>query len=255
METALHSITTEIEKIIDREHISILHACESGSRAWGFASPDSDYDVRYIYVRTTNDYLNVFDCKDTIEEKISDEIDISGWDIKKALQLLYKSNAVLFEWLQSPIVYKSHKQFAEGLFTLAKDYFQPRTVTHHYLGIAYNALQSIQDNNTIKLKKYFYVLRPLLAALWVIQNSSIPPMEFGKLLPLIHDNKTVIDIINSLLDQKKVSDEKTVITLIPELQQFIINTFTQCEIGVKDFEKKDVPKEPLNIFFRNLLSQ
>lgn len=255
METVLHSITTEIEKIVHREHISILHACESGSRAWGFASPDSDYDVRYIYVRTTNDYLNVFDCKDTIEEKISDELDISGWDIKKALQLLYKSNAVLFEWLQSPIIYKSQRQLAEELFILAKDYFQPRTVTHHYLGIAHNALQSIQDNNTIKLKKYFYVLRPLLAALWVVQNNSIPPMEFGKLLPLIHDNNTVIDIINSLLDQKKVSDEKTVITLIPELQQFIINTFTQCEIGVKDFEKKDVPKEPLNIFFRNLLSQ
>jgi len=253
MELPVKVITDELDIITRRENIAILYSCESGSRGWGFASVDSDYDVRYIYIRNTDDYISVFDYKDTIEEKINEELDISGWDIRKTLQLLYKSNAVVYEWLQSPIVYASRSNFANDLLELGKDYFQPRAITHHYLGIAKNALLDIQDNETIKLKKYFYVLRPLLAALWTVQRGNIPPMEFEKLLYMIENNIPIRGIIHSLLLLKSESNEKKIVELIPELQKFIYDTFSLCNDAARDFHKREVHKEPLNMFFRNLL--
>ena len=91
---------------IEREHgVKIVLAMESGSRAWGFPSQDSNYDVRFIYLRPVEDYLTVVPRRDVIERPVDAVLDVNGWDIRKAVALMLKSNAVLQEWLSSPVRY------------------------------------------------------------------------------------------------------------------------------------------------------
>jgi predicted nucleotidyltransferase len=87
------------------EDVVVLLAVESGSRAWGFSSKDSDYDARFIYLRRPEAYLSIRAPRDVIERRIVDEVDVNGWDLRKALGLLMKSNPPLLEWLQCPIIY------------------------------------------------------------------------------------------------------------------------------------------------------
>lgn len=120
MDNTTQQITQQIHHVCQQQELTCLHAIESGSRAWGFASPDSDYDVRMIYVQPLDWYLQLFEAKDTFEYIQNDlfdvPFDIAGWDIRKVLRLMYKSNALVFEWLNSPIVY--HSSPPSCLFTL-----------------------------------------------------------------------------------------------------------------------------------------
>ena len=194
----------EIEK---ENNVRILYGCESGSRAWGFASPDSDYDVRFIYARQQAHYLSIANTKDVIEVPVNEVLDISGWDIRKALQLFMKSNAPLYEWLQSPIVYKNNLPFTRELSSLIPSYFSLRAGCHHYLSMAKNTFENDLQSRQVKLKKYFYALRPALAGLWIVENKEVPPMEFSKLRLIIEDGKWQATV-DELMERKKVSDEK-----------------------------------------------
>mgnify|MGYP000958089761 FL=1 len=127
-------IQKKLEEIEKQEHVKIILAVESGSRAWGFDSADSDYDVRFLYVREPEMYLKLDNIRDVIEWQLDEVFDISGWDIKKALQLLYKSNPTLFEWINSPIVYKETKETLE-LRDIAKEYFDVKKSVMHYLNM------------------------------------------------------------------------------------------------------------------------
>ena len=118
-------IQEQIRRIEESENIKILLAVESGSRAWGFASPDSDYDVRFVYIRRPEDYLRLDAIRDVIELPIDDILDINGWDLQKTLRLLYKSNPTLFEWFSSPFVYQE-TEFADKLRDLMMHYFHQR---------------------------------------------------------------------------------------------------------------------------------
>lgn len=162
-------ILDKLKYIEQKYEVKILFACESGSRAWGFPSPDSDYDVRFIYVKPIDEYLSIQNQKDFMDFPLSDELDINGWDLKKTLELVYKSNSVPFEWLQSPIVYYEDKDFTDELLALCQSYFCARTNIHHYLGIARGAMETM-DGNEIGIKKLCYILRPLLSALWCLEK-------------------------------------------------------------------------------------
>ena len=120
-------ILSELNRIEQDYHVQILFACESGSRAWGFPSSDSDYDVRFVYIRPTDWYLaiDVERKRDVIELPIDDSLDISGWDLRKALQLYYKSNPPLLEWLGSPIIYQEKYTVAQQLRNLAPEFYNP----------------------------------------------------------------------------------------------------------------------------------
>lgn len=167
MKTVIQNKLLEIEI----EHrVKILYACESGSRAWEFPSPDSDYDVRFIYTKTINEYLSIVDQEDNLSFPINDELDIYGWDIRKVLKLIRKSNTTPFEWLKSPIIYQEEVGFKEDLFALCPHYYSQRGNTHHYLGIAKGARDTINNEGQIKIKKLIYVLRPLLAAQWCLEK-------------------------------------------------------------------------------------
>lgn len=172
---------TEIEQrlaIIESEHnVRVLFACESGSRGWGFASPDSDYDVRFIYVHPLPWYLHVSKERDVIELPISDVLDINGWELRKALGLLKKGNATLIEWLDSPIVYRADTTFLDGIRAAACKTYQPERSFHHYVHMARGNYRMYLRGDMVRLKKYLYVLRPLLATLWIEQGRGIAPMR------------------------------------------------------------------------------
>ncbi|AWB43480.1 hypothetical protein DCC85_04075 [Paenibacillus sp. CAA11] len=201
-------IRRELRRIEKEEHVRILYACESGSRAWGFPSQDSDYDVRFIYVRPVEWYLSIFEKRDVIERPISDMLDIHGWDLKKALRLFLKSNPPLMEWLQSPMVYMEEGETAERIRALSPFTFSPKSSMYHYLHMAKGNYRDYLQGDQVKIKKYFYVLRPILACAWIEQFGSLPPIEFGTLVKaLIPEGSELGEAIEKLLARKKAGEE------------------------------------------------
>ncbi len=164
-----------------REGVRVLLAVESGSRAWGFPSRDSDYDLRFIYVRPLSDYLSVSIRRDVIEQPIYDALDLSGWDVRKALGIMVRSNAVLLEWLALPVVYRSDGATVEELAALARATAHLPALEYHYDRLARGAWLGTPDG-TIRLKSYFYALRPALALLWLRRHGAPPPVDMTALL-------------------------------------------------------------------------
>jgi uncharacterized protein len=166
------TIATELQQLERAHQIQILYACESGSRAWGFPSPDSDYDVRFIYLRPLEWYLSIDDRPDTILDPrgyandlpVNSLLDINGWDLRKALKLFKGSNSAIYEWIQSPIIYQSQQGLTDRLRDLAPSYYTCRAGIHHYLNMTIGCYRKHLQTDVVKLKKYFYALRPILAA-------------------------------------------------------------------------------------------
>lgn len=177
----VNEIKNKLGEIEQKENIKIIHCVESGSRAWGFASPDSDFDVRFIYVRPVSDYLRLEKTRDVIEWELNDVYDINGWDIKKTLELLHKSNPTLFEWNSSPLVYKTTPEW-EKVRTVINDSFMSKAGMFHYLSTAKSNNREFLQSREVKLKKYFYVLRPILACKWILDRGTPPPMLFSELM-------------------------------------------------------------------------
>ena len=221
-------ITHQIATIEQTHGVRVLYACESGSRAWGFASPDSDFDVRFIYLQPRENYLSIREKRDVIELPAGEELDVNGWDIRKALQLFLKANAPLYEWLQSPIVYKEQSGFAAELRELMSKYFSHRAGCHHYLSMARNTFENDLQAPQVKLKKYFYALRPILACRWILEKQEVPPMEFGRLRTLITDTSWQ-QSVDELLNRKTAAGEKELIHPIPSLQAWIAATMADCK--------------------------
>lgn len=223
IETRLASIETE-------HQVKILYACESGSRAWGFPSPDSDYDVRFIYVHPLEWYLKLDEDRDVIDLPIEDTLvgllDIGGWDLRKTLRLLGKANPIVWEWLQSPICYQAEQTQAFREFRNVFDpFYSPITACHHYLSICRNTMNQAFGGPSVKIKKYFYMLRPLLAAAWIERHRSIPPMELMLLLPILDEQPEIKNFIVELQERKQHIDEQVPITRIA-----MIDDYLGCEL-------------------------
>lgn len=218
-----NEIIRKLHEIEESENIRILHAVESGSRAWGFASPDSDYDVRFIYVRSKEFYLRLDRTRDVIEMPINNELDISGWDLDKTLVLMHKSNPTLFERFSSPIQY-IRTDFADAVQPCLKKYFNSVKSLYHYLSMAKTNYRTYLKEDLVKAKKYFYVLRPILACEWIIDNESAPPMLFSDLMKA-ELPQDLCEPVNELLNIKINSPE---IKEIPKVQ--IINEYIENEI-------------------------
>lgn len=193
---------------LERKHqVKVLFACESGSRGWGFASPDSDYDVRFVYVNRLAWYLTVESGRDVIEQPISGDLDINGWDLRKTLQLLRASNPTLLEWLRSPIVYQQERLWSERLLQLAEDGFSSVRGYHHYVSMAKKNLREHLYGEFVRYKKYLYVLRPLLAARWIREGRGVPPMRFAELATQTLTDQRLIGEVNALLEVKMRAGE------------------------------------------------
>lgn len=176
-------IETRLARVCAEDGATPLLAVESGSRAWGFHSPDSDYDCRFIYVRPVDDYLALRPMRDVIERPIVDEIDLGGWDIGKALRLMARGNAIVAEWMSSPIVYAEQPGFRAEFMPLVDAWRALHGDVAHYFGLARRQWAGFIENRTeVRLKKYFYVIRPAVALHWLRVRDDAPPMNLPALL-------------------------------------------------------------------------
>ncbi len=234
-----NSIINNLKRIEEAENVRILMAVESGSRAWGFASPDSDYDVRFIYARPTEEYLRLDEQRDVIELPISDMLDINGWDINKALRLLYRSNPTLCEWASSPIIYMDNG-FLEVIRPLLPKYFHSKKGLYHYLSMAKSNYREFLKGDVVKAKKYFYVLRPILACKWILDKHSPPPMPFEELVAAELDPALKPEI-NRLLDIKMNTPELKLISRIDTINRYLDESIEAVEQALEH-----VPDEERN---------
>lgn len=235
----------EIEAVYD---IHVLYACESGSRAWGFASVDSDYDVRLIYRRKKEDYLSVIATQDFLQLPIDAVWDFNAWDLKKVLGLLFQSNTTIFEWIQSPIVYRETAGFKQELWQLCQHFYCQQTHTHHYLGLAKKKMEAMEEEQ-IKYKTLFYILRALLSAKWNATHHTIAPMEFKPLLELVEDPVLKAYILH-LIDLKATATEQDYYEWDVPLKNYVSALYVELARITVQKRKGSFTVERLNEFFR-----
>ncbi|OYV06535.1 MAG: hypothetical protein CFE26_05790, partial [Verrucomicrobiales bacterium VVV1] len=212
-------------KKIERDHsIQILYACESGSRAWGFASPDSDYDIRFIYRNPDDAYRAIMPERATIELPMVDDLDAGGWDIRKAAHLMGKSNGALLEWLHSPIVYRNSPGFLDRWRTAAVDVFSPRAAMDHYRGLARQMWLGKLQSETVRAKDYLYALRACLASNWIGMGKGLPPVPFQIVLEVAPAG--IRSVVPDLLAHKAATMESSRMPRIPHLDAFLEQTLS-----------------------------
>ena len=245
-------IQNEIEKIQASENILILYACESGSRAWGFPSSNSDYDVRFLYVRPPEWYLSIEEGRDVVEIPISGDLDINGWDLRKALRLFRKSNPPLLEWLGSPIVYRERFATASQLRVLAQKYHSPLACAYHYLRMAQNGYRQSLTGETVSLKKYFYVLRPLLAIKWLENDLGVVPTLFSELVDRIVVDPSLRHEIDSLVESRRSGKEKDLGERMPVIHAYIEHELERFEQGI-EAPARSIPLAVVDNVFRQAL--
>lgn len=249
-------ILARIERA-EREHgVRVLYAVESGSRAWGFESPNSDYDVRFIYAHPRDRYVAVDleDKRDVIEYPIVDEIDINGWDIRKALKLFAKSNPAFVEWLQSPIVYIERGDFAQKSRTLLRKIYSVEKGIYHYRSMAKTNYRGYLREELVPIKKYFYVLRPLLSIRWLEKYREPAPIEFEKLRKLVQDDSQLDREISALLERKRKSLERELAPSIYEINRFIEAELQRLETFSGRPESQGDIMADLNLLLHETLS-
>jgi predicted nucleotidyltransferase len=224
-------VQRRLDAIEAEQRVRMLLVVESGSRAWGFPSPDSDYDIRFVYVRERDWYLRLQPGRDVIETPIEDEIDLNGWDIRKALGLLLKSNAVISEWIESPIRYRSPDPRIERLRKLADALLNPRALAHHYFCLGRNAADRWLDGDQpVRVKKYFYALRPALTIRCLrFQPGLRPPMHLDGLIAASDLPQALVRDIAMLVEAKSRTNESANGIRIPALDTLIRNELAQVE--------------------------
>lgn len=246
-------VLMKIREIEEKEQIKILHAVESGSRAWGFASPDSDYDVRFIYVRDRDSYLSLRGIKDYLDWELNDVLDINGWDLKKALQHFHKSNATLFEWANSPVVYCSTDEWKELYESVARQYFSMKSTLYHYYGTANKNFHAYLTDDMVKYKKYFYVLRPVLACKWIEEKRCPPPVLFNELAHSVLE-EDMKPVVAELLEKKVRMSETDKASRIDVLNKYIEEKLEYYKALAGKMPDDRKPEwEPLEMKFREML--
>jgi predicted nucleotidyltransferase len=257
------AVLTELDRI-ERDHdVRILMACESGSRGWGFSSPDSDYDARFIYVHRQAWYLTVNEAtgpnqaqRDVIELPIDDELDVSGWDLRKALRLVSKSNPTLSEWLRSPIVYRQDAAAVASLLEAVDRFHSPLGSWWHYRSMAQSTHRLHLGGENVRTKKYLYVLRPLLACQWIERDTTTPPpMAFEQLLDRLLPTGPVRDAIEQLLMVKRASAEVSERPRIPIINDWIDAAMQRMEQAPPELAAGDGSAAALDQLFRRMLAE
>jgi len=248
MKTKILDKLSQIEK---EKNIEILFAVESGSRAWGFESPDSDYDIRFVYKHKRDWYLNLWEQKDTIEFMTEDDLDGSGWELSKALRLLAKSNASFLGWLFSPIVYRANFDFLKEMKILAVDNFNPVAGFYHY-HIMSKGFEETLETDKMTLKSFFYAIRTAACANWIYKNETIPSVLFTELYDVI-DSKYHIKL-NKLIEVKGREIEKSKEPVDVELIQLVRDIVKENNDVKNELTHKRATPEDFNNFFIKTIS-
>ena len=242
----------EILKAIEKEKkIKILYACETGSRAWGFPSSDSDYDVRFIYMHERDWYLSLSQRKDTIEHMDGD-LDITGWDLRKSLVLLKKSNATLIERFQSPIEYFSAEEFKRAFKSLIEAYYSPTAVFFHHYSLAKKFWEELKDKEEVKLKSYFYLIRSLLSCNWIVKDKTVLPMDIEGLMKLIDTERRAE--VRDLIKLKEGVDEKYLYKKSESLDKWVRSLFEMLDSSKENLGVSKADNSGLNRFFLKMIN-
>lgn len=249
-------ILAEIQKIEGQYEVKICLAVESGSRAWGFPSKDSDYDVRFIYVHKKDWYLSIDQKRDVIELPINDLLDINGWEVTKALRLFRKSNPPLMEWLHSGIVYYQAFSLVDQMKTIQNQVFLPQSALYHYLNMAKGNFRDYLRNDEVKIKKYFYVLRPVLACVWIERYNTVPPIEFQTLVEELLEEGQLKREILTLLERKISGDELNLEPKVTVINDYLEKEIIRLEEYTKTVKVPKVDMTPiLDDLFRTVLDE
>jgi predicted nucleotidyltransferase len=254
-------ICQQLSAIERAENIKILHAIESGSRAWGFPSQDSDFDIRFIYVRPQKNYLSIDIPKDDINTPIVDDavlnapFDLAGWDLRKTLKLLLRSNAIVYEWLLSPVLYVSECSFIEQLKSFYIESANLKAITYHYYSIANGLWQGgANANKKLTVKKYLYVIRPVLCLLYIKHQQLPPPMDIASLITGLTLTPSIIETLQQLIDTKLQLTESQAIPTFPILDKLIDQCLSHRVEKVKvEFFDEELKQKADEIFRSYLL--
>jgi uncharacterized protein len=254
----MEQVSQEVREVVlrelgtlEKEHkAKTLFAIESGSRAWGFASPDSDYDVRFVYMPPLEWYFKVSDAnrdmalaenRDVIEKPINGDLDINGWSTAKALGLIYKSNPTIFEWMNSPIVYKHDPVWMYMLRDVTRKFYSPMRAHYHYYSMAKKNLREYLQGDMVRYKKYLYVVRPLLCVKWIEAGKGVPPVNFMELVNGIVDDPVLKQEIDDLLEIKMRGGEAELQPTRPVLNKFITDMLNKFEVpAYTEGERPDI---------------
>lgn len=242
----MQAIPQIIEQIAADKKVKLLYACETGSRAWGFPSPDSDYDIRFIYMHERDWYLSLYERKDTIEVMDGD-LDITGWDLRKCLHLLKKSNAALIERFQSPIPYFIDDNFKQSFTGLIQQYYSPIAVFFHHYSLAQKFWEELKDQKEIKLKSYFYLIRSLLSCYWTTKDDSVLPMDIEGLMTKIDDGRK--SELRQLIQLKATVGEKYLHPADANLNEWIQQMFILLEQSQSNLTINSKDSKALNSYF------
>ena len=247
-----------LKRIEEKYEVKILLAVESGSRAWGFASKDSDWDVRFIYVHKPEWYFNIDENRDVIEKLFDNDIDAVGWDIKKALMLLKRSNPSLMEWINSPIVYRAEEHFVNDLKQLAKECFNPTKAMYHYQRIYVKHDERYLQKQGYPMKRFMYYLRGILACQWIEKYKTLPPVAFQQLYDDIVEDQKIKEGIKELVNYKSSGKEMD----MSEVPEYLVNYYIALADHYSDIVGKFRPKvensgisESLNQFFYEMVTK
>lgn len=239
--------------------IKILYAVESGSRAWGFASKDSDYDIRFFYINKPEWYFSIEEKRDTIEFFKDNILDFAGWDFRKTLKLFTKSNPPLLEWLRSPKIYLQRSNVVNKLRKLTAVYFNAESTMYHYLNMAKGNFREYLKGDNVWIKKYFYVLRPVLACEWIKDKNSPPPIEFNDLVELQVKNRALKNEIKKLLEMKIGGNELRYGLKIPVIDEYIKDRFNFFDKYLKNYSlnmtNKTSNSQEVDNLFRSTLKE
>lgn len=250
-------IAEGLQLIESHYKVKILYACESGTRAWGLPVPNSDYDIRFIYIRNKDYYLSITEPKDSISLYVDEKYGIIGWDIRKALRSFGKSNVSIYNWLKSPIIYENQHDFANMLQEMEHKYFSPKVATKHYLGLVdkeWTRYKTTRNEQPI-IKSYLHSLRPLLSAIWITKHYCPPPMKMKDLLVILKDYEELKEEISKLLAVASANGTNHRIKPVPLLEKFIKNGIKICNDATRHLEKKQADVNPLNDLFRVFVSK
>ncbi|NQZ46262.1 MAG: nucleotidyltransferase domain-containing protein [Erythrobacter sp.] len=245
-------IDSRLAKVASEEGVRYLMAVESGSRAWGFPSPDSDYDVRFLYVRPRRDYLALGKMRDVIERPIVDEIDLSGWDVRKALGLMLKHNAVVSEWIESPIRYLADDPIISEIAALANRHFNPRGYARHYASLGKGTVARwFEDGEEIPVKRYFYALRPAFSIRALRANpDQRPPMEMQALMEACDLPPSLVKQVQELIALKATTKEKGNAARRPELEQLVHTELARADDVPERLDPDSFKQEAEDLFLK-----
>ena len=254
--TMRQKILQRLAEIESKNDVKVLFAVESGSRAWGFASKDSDYDVRFVYIHRKEWYLSLIEGRDVIEELDPDGVlDLAGWDLKKALTLMGKGNCAFAEWLNSPLAYYHDEKFFESISTLKDEYFRKISAVNHYYHMATKHNKRYLEKRGCELKKFMYHLRGLLAAKWAAIYGTYPPVLFEELVEKMVDDDDIKSEISELVELKRESREHNTIIVNDDLVIYANLIAAEIESMFGTFpDEKQPDYKKLDAFFLKILN-